>query len=120
MKIILSFLLMTFTFTSFASEESVFLCVPSKATNGLGISSLLLKISNEDPDAIMKVQYDTNYATESNMSYEGGGCSYALIPYSKEDGEVKVKLKKENDGWKAYVTHESLDTFSQLDCKKWL
>lgn len=124
MRTILSFLLVSLALPAFASDESVFLCVPTRAANGLGISSISLHISNEDPDATMKVQYENGRkTTNSNMSYEGGRHSYRLTPYSKQDGDLSVTLVKQQNGpkgWTAYVSHEYLDTRSQLACTQWL
>ncbi len=118
-----AFSILFFSFSAFAFEESIFLCVPSKATNGLAIQSLLIHATNGKPDAIMTIQYEgSNEEEKSNMSYKGDDCSYVLSPRADGDGELSVRLNKQfvgYGGWTAHVSHKYQDTFSQLSCTKW-
>jgi hypothetical protein len=107
--------------TVLASDETVLLCKPNRESNGLHIGTMLIHISNEDPDATMEIKFENAKKTQTaNMSYEGDDQNLQLIPYSKHDSEIRVTLKKLSGqkNWIAFVSHESLDTFSKLSCKQ--
>jgi hypothetical protein len=116
-----SILFMILTSVATASAfASTFACAPGKSLNGLGIKSIVLDISDEDPEARMTLKYSrSTQAILSNMSYEGDNQSgYQLTPNSNKDGDISVGLSKKGNKWEAHVNSGTIDTFSILDCEE--
>ncbi len=106
-----------------ASDGDLFFCESENGPNGLGIRSLILDVSNEDPDATMTLAYGNNPREQRkrNMAYEGTSTEYSFIPYSDRDGTVRVRLNKDaqTSAWTAVVSDEHVYTVSVLACSKW-
>lgn len=106
--------------TATASDSIIFRCAPGNNPNGLGIESLVLDVSTEDPEAIMRIKYENaEKSIGANMAYEGDNKWYEFIPNGDGDGDVSVVLKKQGHRqWSASVRSAMIDTFSALECRE--
>ena len=96
---------------AFAADSFTVVCTPG-GLNGLGIATMKLEVSNEDPEATMTLTFQRSARPMvRNMDYEGTSTEFRMV------GEgVSVFLKKERREWTANVTFPSVDTFSLLSC----
>ncbi len=116
-----TFFFLLLTASMALAEDSNFkvVCKPTNSNpNGLGIKSIVLDISTEDPDCVMYLTYNKRLkASVRNMAYEGTDTEYKFTPYGSNDGNVRVYLKKQGSGWIANVFDANIDTYSVLACK---
>lgn len=102
--------------TAFAQDDwEIFNCLPTKGQpNGFGIKSMKLEVSTEHPEANYTLVRKNKSVEKGLMDYEGSDSQFTV---NGDEYTISFRQQKKNV-WIAALTHESIDTISQLTCGK--